>query len=146
MRLMNYFRVSKPAEKSVETENPQVIDGVNGPPPKSTRPSSASPSSRSSALSEAQLADDIRHQVLLNHLHQQQRSLLWIQDTSGTVEGVMIRKGRSDYMYSPPQLVTSPFARAMKTLNVQVSDSNLEGLVSVGMNVNVHCPAGCYDR
>jgi hypothetical protein len=139
MGLMNYFKVSKPAEKPVETEKPQIVDDVYGTPPKSARASSAAPSSRSFALSEAQLADDIRHQVLLNHLYQQQRSLLWIQDTSGTVEGVMIRKGRSDYMYNPPKLSTSPFAQAMKILNVQVSDSNLEGLRSTGMNADVPC-------
>jgi hypothetical protein len=139
MGLMNYFRISKPVEKPIETEKPQTVDEVYGLPSKSNRLSSAAPSSRSFALSEAQLADDIRHQVLLNHLYQQQRSLLWIRDTSGTVEGVMIRKGRSDYMYSPPQLATSPFAQAMKVLNVQVSDFTLEVLVPAGMNINVPC-------
>jgi len=120
MGLMNYFQISKPAAKKVETEKPPT-GAVYGEPAKRIRPSSAAPSARSVAISGSQLSDDIRHQVLLNHLYQQQRSLLWIQDSSGVVEGVMMKKGRNNYMYSPPTLATSVFAQAMKTLNVQVS-------------------------
>ncbi len=128
---MNYFKISKPEQKPIETEKHQTADGNYGRQAEISNRSSAAPSSRSVAFSEAQLADDIKHQVLLNHLYQQQRTLLWIQDTSGAAEGVMIRKGRSTYMYSPPDLAYSIFAREMTALNVQVGDLTLRKLFPV---------------
>jgi hypothetical protein len=125
---MNYFTIAKPASKPIETEKPQGVDRYYGHPELISSRSSAAPSSPSIALSEANLANDIRHQVLLNHLYQQQRSLLWIQDLSGTAEGVMIRKGRSHYMYGPPDLAFSVFAREMTALNVPVGDFSLRRL------------------
>jgi len=138
MGLMNYFWISKPVAKKVETEK-SPTDVVYGEPVKPIRHESATPSARSVAISESQLADDIRHQVLLNHLHQQQRSLLWIRDSSGAVEGVMIRKGRDNYMYSPPTLSTSIFAQAMKVLNVQVSYLSFRWTFPIVKKANVYC-------
>jgi len=65
--------------------------------------------------------DDIKHEVMVNYLYQQQCSQLWVSDGSGEVEGVLLRKTRGQYMACPPQLGNSPFAQACAALNVQVT-------------------------
>lgn len=65
--------------------------------------------------------DDIKHEVMVNYLYQQQCSHLWVSDGSGEIEGVLLRKSRGQYMACPPQLGNSPFALACAALNVQVS-------------------------
>lgn len=65
--------------------------------------------------------DDIKHEVMVNYLYQQQCSHLWVSDGSGEIEGVLLRKSRGQYMACPPQLVHSPFAMACAALNVQVA-------------------------
>ncbi|KAF2084366.1 hypothetical protein K490DRAFT_49343 [Saccharata proteae CBS 121410] len=62
---------------------------------------------------------DIRHEVIVNFLHQKQCSSMWIEDTSGAVEGVVVRKGRGDYICCPPTLLASPMVQALSALNVQ---------------------------
>lgn len=64
--------------------------------------------------------DDIKHEVMVNYLYQQQCSHLWVADGSGEVEGVLLRKSRGSYMACPPSLASSAFAMACATLNVQV--------------------------
>ncbi|KPM37879.1 hypothetical protein AK830_g8658 [Neonectria ditissima] len=63
--------------------------------------------------------DDIKHEVIVNYLYQQQCSQLWVGDDSGELEGVLLRKVRGQYMACPPQLGASPFAIACAALNVQ---------------------------
>jgi hypothetical protein len=65
------------------------------------------------------MLDDIKHEVMVNYLYQQQCSHLWVSDGSGEVEGVLLRKTRGQYMACPPQLGSSPFAQAAAALNVQ---------------------------
>lgn len=64
--------------------------------------------------------DEIRHEVMVNYLYQQQCSHLWVGEASGFAEGVLLRKARGHYMACPPELGTSPFAVACAALNVQV--------------------------
>jgi hypothetical protein len=66
------------------------------------------------------MLDDIKHEVMVNYLYQQQCSHLWVSDGSGEIEGVLLRKARGQYMACPPQLGNSPFALACAALNVQV--------------------------
>ncbi|KAL8745961.1 MAG: hypothetical protein Q9190_001958 [Brigantiaea leucoxantha] len=77
---------------------------------------SIAPSTRSSTY-----VDEIKHEVMVNYLHQQQCSHLWVSDNSGELEGVLLRKSRNNYMACPPQLATSPFAMACAALNCQVA-------------------------
>jgi cellulose synthase/poly-beta-1,6-N-acetylglucosamine synthase-like glycosyltransferase len=63
--------------------------------------------------------DDIKHEVMVNYLYQQQCSHLWVSDGSGEIEGVVLRKTRGQYMACPPQLGSSPFGAACAALNVQ---------------------------
>jgi hypothetical protein len=96
-------------------------DGELQPPtPRfSSRPQSVSERSFKSNNSSMFL-DDIKHEVMVNYLYQQQCSHLWVSDGSGEIEGVLLRKTRGQYMACPPQLGSSPFAAACAALNVQV--------------------------
>lgn len=67
--------------------------------------------------------DEIKHEVMVNYLYQQQCSHLWVSDGSGDLEGVLLRKSRNHYMTCPPQLANSPFAIACAALNCQVSQA-----------------------
>ncbi|OAA60262.1 Glycosyl transferase, family 2 [Niveomyces insectorum RCEF 264] len=62
--------------------------------------------------------DEIKHEVMVNYLYQQQCSRLWVSDGSGDVEGVLLRKTRGHYMACPPLLAESPFASACASLNI----------------------------
>ncbi|KAK7915135.1 glycosyltransferase [Apiospora marii] len=73
-------------------------------------------SARSGASS--MFLDDIKHEVMVNYLYQQQCSHLWVSDGSGEVEGVLLRKWKGNYMACPQELGNSPFARACSELNV----------------------------
>ncbi|EON68775.1 hypothetical protein W97_08033 [Coniosporium apollinis CBS 100218] len=65
--------------------------------------------------------DDIKHEVMVNYLFQQQCGALWVGDGSGEIEGVLLRKSRGNYMACPPQLAESAFAHYCAQLNVQVA-------------------------
>ncbi|KAI0162051.1 glycosyl transferase family group 2-domain-containing protein [Xylariaceae sp. FL1272] len=71
------------------------------------------------SASSSLFLDDIKHEVMVNYLYQQQCSHLWVADGSGEVEGVLLRKTRGSYMACPPQLANSAFAMACGSLNVQ---------------------------
>lgn len=63
--------------------------------------------------------DDIRHQVMVTHMYQQQCNAFWVGDGSGEIEGVVLRKTRMQYLACPAALTDSPFASACAALNVQ---------------------------
>ncbi|KAJ0122982.1 hypothetical protein J7T55_011443 [Diaporthe amygdali] len=67
----------------------------------------------------ATFLDDIKHEVMVNYLYQQQCSRLWVSDGNGDLEGVVVRKSSDQYMACPPELSTTPFAQAMAALGVQ---------------------------
>jgi hypothetical protein len=142
MGIGNYFKAEKPEQKAQTTpasppkkstahqQRPSVTEN---PPPSlrtdtelqpptpsyGSRPQSISGRSVRSAGSSLFL-DDIKHEVMVNYLYQQQCSHLWVSDGSGEIEGVLLRKARGQYMACPPQLGNSPFALACAALNVQV--------------------------
>ncbi|KAK4186324.1 putative glycosyltransferase [Podospora australis] len=103
-------------------ERPDFQDGNELQPPtprgQGSRPHSISGRSVKSTGSSMFL-DDIKHEVMVNYLYQQQCSYLWVSDGSGEIEGVLLRKARGQYMACPPQLGNSPFAMACAALNVQ---------------------------
>jgi len=81
-----------------------------------------SPDSRSiSSSTRSSFFEDIKHEVMVNYLHQQQCSHLWVSDGSGQREGIMLRKARNEYLSCPPQLVDSVFGHACAELNVQAA-------------------------
>ena len=84
-----------------------------------TRSGSVDSSSRSTHSST--YIDEIKHEVMVNYLYQQQCSHLWVDDPTSHLEGVMLRKSRNNYLACPPQLADSPFGLACAALNCQVS-------------------------
>lgn len=133
MGFMSYFQTSTKAaasKASVDNEKypvsvvtnapnfPGSLPGRLAPPESDTASISPAPSSR--AAQEDRLVDEIKHQVVVNHLFQHQCSSLWIRDLSEEQEGVMVRKRRNNYIFKPPGLANSSFAQAMTMLNVQV--------------------------
>ena len=146
MGLRNYLR----SEARTETPSPAVNTPVRGsraqsalsekppstdmgdmelhpPSPRNfSRPQSLSAQSIRSARSgrSSMYLDEIKHEVMVNYLYQQQCAHLWVSDGSGEIEGVVLRKSRGHYMACPPQLISSPFALAASALNVQVSQMN----------------------
>ncbi|KAA8569388.1 hypothetical protein EYC84_001033 [Monilinia fructicola] len=133
MGLGSYLKAKKPEEdieatasssneKQVPAMIPQTdIDAMELQPP-ITRFTSAS-SSRNSISNRSHVSsnflEDIKHEVMVNYLYQQQCSHLWVSDGSGEIEGVLLRKSRNTYMACPPQLGSSSFAAACAALNVQ---------------------------
>lgn len=67
--------------------------------------------------------EDIKHEVMVNHLYQQQCARLWVSDSSGELEGVLLRKSRGNYLSCPYELQDSYFAQMCTELNAQVSCS-----------------------
>lgn len=138
MGIGSYFKADKAPAKPEATPAPprnnarqQSVSGNAAPslgtdselhpptPRYSSRPQSVSGRSVRSTGSSVFL-DDIKHEVMVNYLYQQQCSHLWVSDGSGEIEGVLLRKTRGQYMACPPQLGTSPFALACSALNVHV--------------------------
>ncbi|KAH8886396.1 hypothetical protein GQ53DRAFT_658219 [Thozetella sp. PMI_491] len=139
MGIGNYFKAEKPApppnappravtkarnQGSVSEKPPSErtsshdLDLLPPTPRYQSRPQSISGRSTKSNGSSMFL-DDIKHEVMVNYLYQQQCSHLWVSDGSGEIEGVLLRKTRGQYMACPPQLGNSPFAVACAALNVQ---------------------------
>lgn len=135
MGIQGYFKASKAKkDASNTTTQPQMserpppthglappgmtFDGVLEPPRASFR---NSPDSRSLSSTKSSFFDDIKHEVMVNYLHQQQCSHLWVSDGSGRCEGIMLRKARNEYLSCPPQLIESSFGRACAELNVQAA-------------------------
>ncbi|KAL2192596.1 glycosyl transferase family group 2-domain-containing protein [Corynascus similis CBS 632.67] len=139
MGIGSYFKAEKPQAKPVITpaspprvnvrpQQPSISEDptpslrpdseLHPPTPRySSRPQSIS--GRSARSTGSSILDDIKHEVMVNYLYQQQCSHLWVSDGSGEIEGVLLRKTRGQYMACPPQLGSSPFAIACAALNVQ---------------------------
>lgn len=127
MGLKGYFKAPRPKEKppvayhvsSEKAPAPSPGDGgLLQPAPAHTRRNSSAPSTRSTGSSV--FFDEIKHEVMVNYLYQQQCSYLWVGELAGEAEGVLLRKQRGHYMACPPQLAASPLATSCAALNVQV--------------------------
>lgn len=109
MGLRNYFKPAAKAAPLAAIETPPSVE-------------SSSDSQSIARLSRnSRFPDEIKYEVILNHLFQRQCSSLWIDDISGFSEGTVVRKSKGVYMCCPPALEHSPFTEAMCALNVQVS-------------------------
>ena len=119
MGLKSLLRSGKTTTESTPGHGTPAMSEIEYvPPPRFDRSGRASmapsiaPSTRSTYL------DDIRHEVKINWLYQQQMAHMWISDSSGETEGVMIRKARSQYLACPPDFIDSIFAQGCMTLNL----------------------------
>ncbi|KAJ4857266.1 glycosyl transferase family group 2 domain-containing protein [Trichoderma breve] len=117
-RLQQETRQSIMSEKPPSSVSGNDMDLQPPTPRFHSRPQSSSGRSTPS-MQSSMFLDDIKHEVMVNYLYQQQCSQLWVSDGSGEIEGVLLRKTRGHYMACPPQLASSPFALACAALNVQ---------------------------
>ncbi|KAJ8124902.1 hypothetical protein O1611_g8738 [Lasiodiplodia mahajangana] len=142
MGFSSYFKAKKPEPKK-PAPKPQPTGDAIFSEKRSSNPTGQSGfelqvptpnfgSSRNSlsGASGSMFLDDIKHEVMVNYLYQQQCSHLWVADGSGEVEGVLLRKARGNYMACPPRLANSAFAMACATLNVQVCCSGYSSRVT----------------
>ncbi|KAG9258543.1 glycosyl transferase family group 2-domain-containing protein [Emericellopsis atlantica] len=138
MVLGGYFKADRPEMTPSPTQAPSYAPRNRNSPSSENRPSimgtdmelqppSPRNFSRPGSISgrsvrsngSSMFIDDIKHEVMVNYLYQQQCSQLWVSDGSGEVEGVLLRKARGHYMACPPQLGSSAFALACAAINVQ---------------------------
>lgn len=119
MGFFNYIRPTKPVPKGVV----EILNEKEAAAAPSSPPSLADSHTHSYASSrdDSKFVLDIRHDVIVNYLYQKQCTSMWIEDTSGAREGVLVKKSKADYLCCPPMLAHSPFAQAMTALNVQAA-------------------------
>ena len=131
LEIRGYLNASKAKATLSTTEQPQMAQPTQMPgllpeaphtgeilaPPRSSFRENAD--NRSISSTRSSFFEDIKHEVMVNYLHQQQCSHLWVSDGSGECEGIMLRKARNDYLSCPSQLVKSTFGHACAELNVQ---------------------------
>jgi hypothetical protein len=99
------------------TSNPSTSNAAE-----SLRSSDARNETRSIRSTKSRIFDEIKHEVMVNHLYQQQCSQLWIDHNNpANAEGVLLRKSRGQYLACPPQLLNSAFASACSQLNLQAA-------------------------
>lgn len=131
MGFMSYFKPkaaassaaskSSPAgEAELEKAPPSPVHPAHDPDLLSTPRFGSSGNSMSGRSFQSSHMEDIKHEVMVNYLYQQQCSHLWVSDQSGHLEGVLLRKNRGNYMACPPDLAGSEFLRACSVLNVHV--------------------------
>lgn len=100
------------------SQDPSLMGNSRYNPVLASSRSSIAPSVRST---QSGFLDDIKHEVMVNYLYQQQCSRLWVSDGSGECEGVLLRRSRGQYLTCPPQLLASVLALVCAELNLQVS-------------------------
>lgn len=129
MGLKNYFKASKDGKAKDKHAVPEMAQQTRptfdekAPAPfdpyshgsSPSRPASIAPSQRSQRNS---FMEDIRHEVMVNYLFQQQCASMWIGDGSGETEGILVRKSKGLYLACPPDLLHSTFAIGIAALHV----------------------------
>ena len=131
MGFKNYLKPGKKEEPAAPSESEKTVAAPNGPPgapsgpptawttPRTSRPGSIYPTGdfRNSTADGLQ---DIKCDVMVNYLHQQQLELMW---TAGsTNEGVVLKKRRDQFTCCPPDLANyeNEFFDAVRGLNTRV--------------------------
>ena len=112
------IRESIRQSKAVQAVDADVVPSLPSSRAASTRAASPAPSKKSTGRNEM---NDIKCDVMVNYLHQQQEERLW---TSRSVEeGVVLKKSRGVYTCCPAELADQShgFLEAVELLNVKVS-------------------------
>ena len=141
MGLKSYFKADKTTDKEIGKAPPVEVPNPNEPalpedrdhfdpndekfPPVGTPRPYANGSLRASLAGSARstnnrttMMEDIRHEVMVNYLFQQQCGAMWVGEGQGLSEGVLVRKSKSRYLACPPGLLESPFGASVAALNL----------------------------
>lgn len=119
----NQSTPTKKSDRSVPMENfdsyDEKLTGTATPRFQGYNSSRASLSgSTRSVAARSTMMEDIRHEVMVNYLFQQQCSTMWVGSGSGDSEGVLVRKSRDRFLACPPNLLQSSFAAGVLALNL----------------------------
>lgn len=131
MGLLSYMKPAKKGEKEEPKHGQPEMSEKEAPSgTTTTTPGTATPGwSRPASLypvgdfrnSQADDINEIKCDVMVNWLYQQQMERLWT--AGGIDEGVVLKKSRGQYTCCPSDIIEEPygFYRAIETLNVRVS-------------------------
>ncbi|KAI1463737.1 glycosyl transferase family group 2-domain-containing protein [Daldinia caldariorum] len=132
MGFYGYFKPKRPAQAR-QTETPRkpqrrifpegTFDGLINLndfklPWKSPLGKSSSVKWRDSYFS-AGVTEEVKQEVMVNWLYQQQCSRLWVSEGSGDYEGVLLRRNFGSYLSCPSPLKGSKLAKACSAINVE---------------------------
>lgn len=112
--------ISTPSQNTYVHPLESLQDSSNATDYSSFTSQPGSVSAKSTPSNRSVLIEDIKHEIMVNHLYQQQCSHLWVSDSSGECEGVLLRKSKGHYLACPQPLLNSTFARMCTQLNVSV--------------------------
>nr|POE56370.1 hypothetical protein CFP56_50914 [Quercus suber] len=136
MGLLSYMRPRPKNQETTKTDDvsEKPLEAVSQTPQYPSTPGSYTPGngtpwgSRPASLypvgefrnSQAEDLNEIKCDVMVNWLYQQQMERLWT--AGGHDEGVVLKKSRSAYTCCPADIVEEPygFHKAIETLNVRV--------------------------
>ncbi|RFU24793.1 hypothetical protein B7463_g11549, partial [Scytalidium lignicola] len=120
MGLGSYFKNKKqaPADPAVTEKHATPSQQLELQVPQ-FRVQSSQNSISDRSTQDATFIDNIKNEVIVNYLYQQQCAHRWVSNGSGEIEGVLLRKSRNSYVACPPQLESSQFAFACTALNVR---------------------------
>lgn len=136
MGLLSYVKPAKKGKKEEPKENavtemteknsttaPTTAPVSGTATPAWSRPASLYPSGGDFRNSQADDLNEIKCDVMVNWLYQQQMERLWT--AGGIDEGVVLKKTRGQYTCCPGDIVDEPygFFKAVETLNVRVGTS-----------------------
>ena len=97
--------------------------------PLTSEPPTRSTSPDSRRGTKSRYLEDIRHEVMVNYIFQQQCSHLWLDhENPSECEGVILRKTKGTYLSCPPALMRTRLAAACVELNLQVCFTFLDPL------------------
>ena len=134
------FGRSKAAPDVVEQLPPPPSPWAAGVSPAQGSAATSALTSRRNSLSSVRssVLQELKYEAMVNHLFQQQCSKcpqpqnmlsviidatigrLWLNDSGGDIEGVLLRKSRGIYTTCPPALADSVLADCCSRLNLQV--------------------------
>jgi len=84
-------------------------------------PDNMSMHSRRQTAARSQALDQVKNQVMINYLYQQQGNRGWRSNDRNHSEGVLLRIARDTYITHPPALAESEIAYSLQQLNVQAA-------------------------
>lgn len=122
MGFKNYFKSSKKEDTKETPATEKTQDETGAPTPGSIPYGSysygTSRASLQSSMKSSNFMSELKQEVQVNYLFQQQCTARWIGDGAGEKEGVLVRKAREQYIACPPDLVESVFGYAVSALNL----------------------------
>jgi hypothetical protein len=132
MGLKSYFK----PHKAIAT--PEAVTPGNA----STAPASSGVSAVDGFVSHktSLYSEETQRDIILSYLFQKQCLSMWIQDTAGATEGVILKQSRDTFLTMPVSLQGSLLHRAIIALNAKVRTKLWQGIALEAADLNVRPP------